>query len=109
LSTELSHRFLRFSRLPPAGGQVVLSGQRQAGVIRLAVQDTGEGIAPEDLPHVFNRFYRGDKSRARGSGGSGLGLAIAKSLVEGMGGQIGADSQPGRGSVFWFTLPRSDV
>jgi signal transduction histidine kinase len=94
-------------RHTPAGGQVVLSAQAQGGHIRLSVRDTGEGIAPHDLPHVFDRFYRSDKSRTRSSGGSGLGLAIAKSLVENMGGRIGVESQPGQGSEFWFTLLRA--
>ena len=70
------------------------------------VTDTGEGIAPEDLPRVFDRFYRADSSRARSSGGTGLGLAIAKSLVEQMGGAIGVESELGRGSTFWFTIPK---
>jgi len=74
--------------------------------VLLAVQDTGIGIAPDHLPHVFERFYRVDKSRSRAGGGSGIGLTIARHLVEAHGGQIQAASDgPGRGSVFSFTLP----
>ncbi len=75
--------------------------------IRLTVSDTGPGIFTTDRPHVFDRFWRADKSRTREQGGSGLGLAIAKRLVEAQGGQIGVESEgvPGRGSRFWFTLP----
>jgi signal transduction histidine kinase len=71
----------------------------------LTVQDLGIGIAPEDLPHVFERFWRADRSRSREHGGAGLGLAITRKLVEAQGGCIGVESQPGRGSRFWFTLP----
>ena len=72
------------------------------------MRDTGEGIAPEDLSHVFDRFYRADSSRSRSTGGVGLGLAIAKAWVEAMGGAIGVNSQPGQGSTFWFTLRKSE-
>jgi len=67
------------------------------------VRDTGSGISPEDLPHIFDRFYRGDKSR-QGSGESGLGLAIAKSIVEAHGGTLTVESAPGKGSVFTVRL-----
>jgi two-component system sensor histidine kinase SaeS len=73
--------------------------------VRLSVTDEGEGIAVAEQPFVFERFYRTDKSRHRGSGGSGLGLAIAKSIVELHGGEIGVLSSPGAGSTFWLTLP----
>lgn len=92
-------------RHTPPGGAVTLSVEQTSAGVRFVVQDTGEGIAPEDLPFVFDRFYRGDKSRARSTGGAGLGLAIAKSLVEMMGGQIGVQSTLGEGARFWFTLP----
>ena len=69
------------------------------------VQDNGEGIAAEDLPHLFDRFYRADRSRSRATGGSGLGLTIAQQLVRAHGGDIGVESQAGRGSTFAFTLP----
>ena len=92
-------------RHTPEGGRVTLAAQLTQSFIKLIIQDTGEGIAPEDLPLVFDRFYRGDKSRARASGGTGLGLAIAKTLVEAMGGQIGVESRVSQGSRFWFTLP----
>jgi two-component system OmpR family sensor kinase/two-component system sensor histidine kinase BaeS len=72
--------------------------------LKISVRDTGEGIASEDLPHVFDRFYRADKTRARASGGSGLGLAIVKAWVEAMGGKIGVESEQGKGSLFWFSL-----
>lgn len=94
-------------RHTPQGGKVRLTAEMMHDQVRVRVIDTGEGIAPEDLPYVFERFYRGDKSRARTSGGTGLGLAIAKAWVEAMGGQIGITSEVGHGAQVWFTLPRA--
>jgi two-component system OmpR family sensor kinase/two-component system sensor histidine kinase BaeS len=93
-------------RHTPSGGKISIQcSMVNPQVVQVAVTDSGEGIAPEELPRVFERFYRGDKSRARTSGGTGLGLAIAKAWVEALGGTIGVESEPGRGSHFWFTLP----
>ncbi len=90
----------------PSGGRVRIGARREGDVVRLAVTDTGMGLAPEHLPHVFERFYRVDKSRSRAGGGSGIGLTIARHLVEAHSGQIQAASEgPGRGSTFSFTLP----
>ncbi|PJF48810.1 MAG: sensor histidine kinase [Chloroflexi bacterium] len=95
-------------RHTPPGGQITLSAEALADGVRVSVRDTGEGIAEEDLPRVFDRFYRSDRSRSRSTGGAGLGLAIAKSLVENMGGRIGVESRLGQGSEFWFMLPALD-
>jgi signal transduction histidine kinase len=74
--------------------------------VRIAVRDTGEGIPPEDLPYVFDRFWRGDRARTRGSGaGSGLGLAIARQLVRAHGGRIGVESAVDEGSTFTLEMP----
>jgi signal transduction histidine kinase len=87
------------------GGTVDVTISQRGDCVEVAVIDTGEGIPPEDLPHVFERFYRVDKSRARATGGTGLGLTITKYLVEAHGGKIEAQSEPGCGSRFSFTLP----
>lgn len=87
------------------GGSITVKAGLQGGMIYISVADTGEGIPAEDLPLIFERFYRVDKSRARATGGSGLGLTIAKRLVEAHGGNITVNSQPGRGSTFTFTVP----
>ena len=90
----------------PTGGQVTLRGTAIGANIEVQVQDTGIGIPPEHLPHLFTRFYRVDKSRSRPGGGSGIGLTIAKHLVEAHGGQIRAESGgTNQGSTFSFTLP----
>jgi signal transduction histidine kinase len=97
----------------PAGGKVGVAvrvlrpepGQRDDGWIEVTVQDTGSGISVEDLPYVFERFYRADRSRSRATGGAGLGLAIARQLVEAHGGRIAVESTLGQGTHFTFTLP----
>lgn len=90
----------------PERGTVILSVAQQDSYVRFSVHDTGIGLQPADLEHVFQRFYRVDKSRARTSGGSGIGLTIAKYLVEAQGGRIWAESAGlGQGSTFHFTLP----
>jgi two-component system OmpR family sensor kinase/two-component system sensor histidine kinase BaeS len=93
-------------RHTPQGGCVTLSATATSGAVQLSVADTGAGIPPEDLPYIFERFWRGEKSRSRVGGGSGLGLAIAKQLVEMHGSSITVESAPGVGSTFRFTLPR---
>ena len=95
-------------RYTPSGGTVSIQAELVAGTVRVTVQDSGEGISPDDLPHVFDRFYRGEKSRNRATGGTGLGLAIARGIIEAHGGQIGVDSTPGQGARFHFWLPKKD-
>ena len=87
------------------GGTINVAAAKQGDWVEVSVSDTGEGIPAEDLPNIFERFYRVDKSRARVTGGSGLGLTIAKRLVEAHGGTITVQSKPGKGSRFSFTLP----
>ncbi|WP_298036427.1 ATP-binding protein [uncultured Desulfuromonas sp.] len=88
----------------PAGGRVAVSAERVSGGIRVVFANTGEGIAEADLPHVFERFYRADRSRSREAGGAGIGLAIVKELVEAHGGRVGAESS-GEETQVWFVLP----
>jgi len=86
------------------GGSITITSRRQGKKILISVTDTGEGIPPEDLPMIFERFYRVDKSRTRATGGSGLGLTIAKRIIEAHGGSLEVTSQLGKGSTFTFSL-----
>lgn len=88
------------ARHTPAGGSVTITAQQSAGQLAVTVADTGAGIAPEDLPKIFDRFYKGSSSR-----GSGLGLTIARNLVIAHGGDISAESRPGKGTAITFTVP----
>jgi two-component system sensor histidine kinase BaeS len=92
-------------RYTPAGGQIRLGARRQDGHVLMQVQDNGSGINPEDIPHIFDRFYRGDGARQGESGETGLGLAIAKSLIELNGGNISVESTPGQGTTFTIAFP----
>jgi len=89
----------------PFGGVITVKATQTGHETAISVSDTGEGIPAEDLPFIFERFYRVDKSRSRATGGHGLGLTIARRLVEAHGGTITAQSEPGKGSTFTFTLP----
>ena len=105
ISRVLSNLVGNALRHTPAGGRVTVSARRVGEDVLLEVADTGEGIAEQDQPHIFERFYRGEKSRSRATGGAGLGLSIARGIIEAHGGQIGLRSSPGAGATFFFTLP----
>ncbi len=93
-------------RHTPEGGKIILNGETGSGVVTLSVQDNGEGLEPEQLSAVFDRFYRADKSRSRETGGTGLGLAIVKAIAEAHGGRAEASSEgQGKGSQFRISLP----
>src|SRR5262245_13850008 len=92
----------------PAGGMVRVAGERREGTVTIEVRDTGSGIAPEHLPHVFERFYRADPSRPANPGGFGLGLAIVKAIAELHRGSVGIASAPGEGTTVRLCLPVGD-
>jgi signal transduction histidine kinase len=94
-------------RYTPEGGRITLAVEDRPSEIIVSVADTGKGISPEELPRIFERFYRGEQSRSRRHGGAGLGLAIAKQLVEAHGGRIWAESPPGKGTKVSFALPKA--
>ncbi len=97
---NLTHNAVKFTK---PDGEITLSAELNSSAVRFAVRDTGVGIASESLPRIFERFYRADKSRA--GSGTGLGLSISKHIIEAHGGKIWAESEEGRGSVFYFEIP----
>ena len=99
---NLLHNALKFT---PAGGSISLEAAAEGTVATLTIRDTGSGISPEDLPHIFERFYRADPSRSRQTGGSGIGLAIALAIARAHGGTITATSEVDAGSTFVLSLP----
>ncbi|HUF39795.1 MAG TPA: ATP-binding protein [Anaerolineales bacterium] len=101
---NLLHNAIKFT---PVGGRITLAAEPEAGGVVFRIRDTGVGIPVEDLPRIFERFYKAD--RARSGGGTGLGLAISKHLVEAHGGRIWAESAPGEGSTFFFYLPARSI
>jgi len=108
LDQVLTNLLTNAVRYTPAPGTVTIAARRQGAAVAFSVCDTGIGIAPEDLPNIFERFFRADRSRSRSSGGSGVGLTIAKALAEAMGGTLSAASGgPGKGSTFTLVMPLS--
>jgi two-component system phosphate regulon sensor histidine kinase PhoR len=92
----------------PAGGNITVGARHAGAFCELYVRDTGAGIPSEDLPRLFERFYRVDKARSRELGGTGLGLAIVKHLVAAHNGSIRVESRLNEGSTFFFTLPLNE-
>lgn len=105
ISQVLLNLLSNAERHTPEGGQIKIRVWQQADETFVSVSDTGPGIAPQDLPYVFERFWRADRSRTRASGGSGLGLAIAKQFIEAHGGRVWVESPPDQGTTFTFSLP----
>jgi signal transduction histidine kinase len=101
----LSNLLTNANKYAPEGAKVRLSASRNGSTVEFAVADTGPGLEPDELEHVFERFWRAQSGETRAVGGTGLGLAIAKSLVELHGGRISAESVPGEGTEFRFTVP----
>jgi two-component system phosphate regulon sensor histidine kinase PhoR len=93
----------------PAGGKIALGATAAGGFAEIFVRDTGIGIPPEELPRLFERFYRVDKARSRELGGTGLGLSIVKHLVTAQNGSIRVESRVGEGSTFYFTMPLEEI
>jgi signal transduction histidine kinase len=104
LAQILDNLLQNAARYTPSGGTVRLVAEREAGRVLVAVTNSGPGIPPADLPHVFERFYRVEKSRDAARGGAGIGLAIVRQTVESFGGDVGAESSE-RLTRFWFALP----
>jgi signal transduction histidine kinase len=105
---QILHNLLRNSvRHTPPGGIIAITAALSGDRVVLQVQDTGEGISPEHLPHIWERFYRVDSARSRDQSGAGLGLALVKELTEAMGGDARVVSTPGQGSTFSIFLPRA--
>ena len=104
LAQVLANLLSNAVRYTPAGGSITVRAERRPGDLLVWIANTGDGIPPEDLDRVFERFYRVEKSRDRARGGAGIGLAIVKQLVEGSGGRVGAESRDGT-TRFWFSLP----
>ena len=94
-------------KFTPHGGKICVRVEQDGADARVTVKDTGQGIEPEFLPRVFDRFLQADSSTTRSFGGLGLGLAIVRHLVELHGGKVDVTSQPGKGSTFTITLPNS--
>jgi signal transduction histidine kinase len=105
LLTNLIENAIRHT---PEEGQITLSASELEDQVTITVADTGEGVSPEHLPHVCERFYRVDAARSRAQGGAGLGLAICQSIVQAHGGQLEIESELGRGTIVRVTLPRAD-
>jgi signal transduction histidine kinase len=106
LAQVLANLLQNAARYTPPGGSVWLRGEQRSGRVVVAVSNTGPGIPAEDLPHVFERFYRVEKSRDVARGGAGIGLAIVRQIVESFGGSVGAESKDGLTRV-WFSLPHA--
>jgi two-component system, OmpR family, sensor histidine kinase BaeS len=104
LAQVLANLLSNAARYTPAGGTVTVRAERRPTDLLISIENSGEGIPPEDLDRVFERFYRVEKSRDRARGGAGIGLAIVKQLVESAGGRVGAESASGT-TRFWFSLP----
>jgi len=104
LAQVLANLLQNASRYTPPGGRVAIAAEARRADVLVSITNTGDGIPAQDLPHVFERFYRVEKSRDSARGGAGIGLAIVKQLVESAGGEVGADSQRGA-TCFWFSLP----
>jgi signal transduction histidine kinase len=96
------------AKYTPARGRITVSLTSSDGCAVAEVRDTGIGIAAEDLPHIFERFFRADRARSRETGGAGLGLSIGKWIAEAHGGAIRASSKPGEGSVFQVRIPLAE-
>lgn len=105
LDQVLGNLVINALRYTPEGGEIILGADKTTDAVLITIHDTGEGIPPEDLPYIFDRFWKGDKSRSRASGGSGLGLAIARQLVTVHGGTIEVESQEEEGTKFTVKLP----
>jgi signal transduction histidine kinase len=104
LAQVLGNLLSNAARYTPAGGTVTVRAERRASDLLVSIANSGDGIPPDDLDRVFERFYRVEKSRDRARGGAGIGLAIVKQLVEAEGGRVGAESRDGI-TRFWFSLP----
>jgi|GEM_PF-194451 len=105
LNQVMSNLVANALRYTPEGGRITLTGQKVDHSVQLVVKDTGEGIAPDDLPYIFDRFWKGDKARSRDGAGSGLGLAIANQLIHLHGGHIEVESAIGEGTTFTVEIP----